>query len=101
MCQENHSLSDKLLGKQNVELGDSLRYAEKMHENKKKRETIQKVLPDAWNKLVSEPDSLLVDLIAETAEKICGFRPLSNEISNFLRKNSEFLQVLPTEKAES
>lgn len=102
--QDIDSISSRfleLLGKQNVESGDALRYAEKIHENKKKRETIQKVLPDAWNKIVGEPDSLLIDLIAETTERICGFRPLSGEISHFLSKNSTYLQVPTFDKLEA
>lgn len=45
---------------------------------------IRQTLPKAWNKLVSEPDELLVDLIAEATEKLCGYRPDNSDIENFI-----------------
>ena len=42
--------------------------------------------------MVGEPDPLLVEVLLETAEKMCGFRPTTDDISHFLSKNKD--QVL-------
>jgi hypothetical protein len=41
-------------------------------------------IPKAWHELVAEPDSLLMDLIAEKAESLCGYRPASEDVEAFL-----------------
>jgi hypothetical protein len=43
-------------------------------------------IPKAWNELSSEPDELLIELIAERTESISGFRPDVEEIERFLIK---------------
>ena len=84
---------EKLLEKANVASGKALENAEKIHENKRKKETIKKTLPNAWNKLIEEPDPLLIDLIAETTEKICGFRPSQRELTYFLSKINKNITI--------
>lgn len=78
-----------LLSRQSVYSGNAVKSAEKIHQDRKKSETIIATLPDAWNKLIGEPDSLLVELLVDTAEKICGFRPQAAEINNFIADNRD------------
>jgi len=58
---------------------------------------LEETLPEAWNKLISEPDSLLIDLLAETTEKISGFKPDVNEATRFLKHNESRFLLLPEE----
>lgn len=90
----------ELLEKENVASGKALENAEKIHANKRKKETIKKTLPNAWNKLIEEPDPLLIDLVAETTEKICGFRPSQRELTYFLSKISENITIPSYKKAD-
>lgn len=53
--------------------------------------------PEAWNKLISEPDSLLLDLLAETTEKLSGFKPDVNEATRFLKHYESRFLLLPEE----
>ena len=41
-------------------------------------------IPKAWNDLVSEPDELLIDLIAEKVVSLVGFRPTDEQVEAFL-----------------
>jgi hypothetical protein len=46
---------------------------------------IEETIPEAWNKIITEPDSLLIDLLSETTEKICGFKPEIDETTRFFK----------------
>jgi len=47
---------------------------------------IQDALPTAWAQLLREQDELLVELIADRAETICGFKPEPDVVAEFIRK---------------
>jgi hypothetical protein len=48
---------------------------------------IKDTLPKAWSKLISEPDELLVELLAEATEKLCGHKPDNSTVENFISVN--------------
>ena len=51
-------------------------------------EIIGKAVVEAWNRIVETPDGLLVDLIAETTEDICGFKPERHFVEQFLSRRA-------------
>ena len=76
-----------------------------MYKSKQKEYLIHDTLPLAWNKLISEPDELLIELIADTTEKQCGYKPdnstVEDFISNYIIKEStttEKIRKVETEK---
>ena len=46
---------------------------------------IHEALPKAWARLVAEKDELLLEVVAECVENLCGYRPTPNTVSRFLR----------------
>ena len=44
----------------------------------------EKTIPRAWQDLISQPDELLIDLIAEKVVSLIGFRPTDQQIEAFL-----------------
>ncbi|MDP3623096.1 MAG: hypothetical protein Q8R66_04095 [Methanobacteriaceae archaeon] len=74
----------RFLQKKNVISGKSVEYAEKIHKSKQTKYLINKKLPEAWNKLISEKDESLIDLLAETTEKICGYKPDHMTVDKYL-----------------
>ena len=44
----------------------------------------EKAIPRAWADLVSQPDELLIELIAEKVVSLIGFRPTDEQIESFL-----------------
>lgn len=44
----------------------------------------EKTIPRAWQDLISQPDELLIDLIAEKVVSLIGFRPTDEQIEAFL-----------------
>ncbi|NJD22094.1 MAG: hypothetical protein FIA82_05430 [Melioribacter sp.] len=92
--QEVNSCAEKFIEfllKEKVISGDAIKAAEKIHKSRVRQNTIDQTLPEAWNKLISEPDSLLIDLIIESTEKICGYRPDSPNVNTFLKDRQEQL----------
>lgn len=84
----------------NVANGKAVLKAEELHRGKQRDKIIQKNMPKAWNKMVSQPDELLIDLLSEATEKICGQKPDVDEVSVFLKSYEGQLKipgfVLPT-----
>ncbi len=88
--QDESDIADKFidfLGKENVKNEEAINKAEQIYKGQVKDIEIRRNLPKAWNKLISEPDDLLVDLINETLEKICGYRADDKQIERFLHTN--------------
>ena len=58
--------------------------AERLHASDVERKKAQKRIPQAWRDLVSEPDELLRDLLAEKVESASGTRPHPEDLERFL-----------------
>ena len=84
------------LAKENVWSGKSIQSAEAVYKSKQREYLVSDTLPKAWNRLVSEPDELLIELIAEATEKLCGYRPDSSIVESFISSNIVEARV-PTE----
>jgi len=54
------------------------------YQNISRRKNAAGKIPAAWQELVGEPDELLMDIVAEKTEVICGYRPAPEDIEAFL-----------------
>ena len=75
------------LAKENIISGKAITNAEAIYKSRQKNHLIKETLPKAWSKLISEPDELLVDLLAEATEKLCGYKPDHLAVENFISVN--------------
>ena len=75
----------KYLDKQRVRSGKAQDDAIRDYRDSANRRDAKRALPQAWSELVNEPEELLVDLLSERAEKLCGVRPEQKEVILFLR----------------
>lgn len=94
--QESDSVSGKffeLLSKNNVETGKALQTAKAIHIDKLKAGAIKDALPIAWNRIIEAPDSLLVELLSESTEKISGYKPESSLIEEFLKSYEHQISI--------
>jgi len=89
---------EKLLSKENVMTDKAITNAEQIYENRLKEHLIRQALPKAWEKLLLEPDELLVELLSETTERLCGYKPMDGMVKSFLR-NVFFEESNQTKKA--
>lgn len=78
------NILEKFLAREKVFNGVALENAKKLYGNRQKKDIITRNIPKAWRKLHIEGDELLIELLAETTEKVCGYRPENNQVSEFL-----------------
>ena len=84
----------ELLSKANTCSGKALESAKRIFKGKVRKDAIRDTWPKAWNKIVREPDSLLAELLAETTEKLCGFKPDEAEAAEFIREHQDRLVLM-------
>ena len=72
------------LSPERVGSGQAVGDAEDLVESQQRAEIIGKTIAEAWTQIVETPDELLVDLISETTERICGFKPEPELVKQFL-----------------
>ncbi|HHT9126173.1 MAG TPA: type I restriction endonuclease [Candidatus Brocadiia bacterium] len=75
------------LSKENINNEKAILNAESVYRGQQKRKILRETLHKAWNKIITEPDELLMDLINDTTEKLCGYKADSELIEQFLLTN--------------
>ncbi len=75
---------ESILGHSQIASGEAIETAQNFYDRKYKKKLIAAALPQAWEKIVREPHELFIELIADTAEKTCGFRPDNESVANFI-----------------
>jgi len=68
--------------------GKAIEAARTDYRNVSRDRQIKTTLPLAWKKLIEEQDGLLIELLADKVESLCGYRPDEDAVSNFLAKES-------------
>ena len=81
------------LSKDNVSTETAVKNAEAVHKGQQKINKLRETLPKAWNKIIEEADDLLIDLINDTTEKLCGFKADSQLVEEFLSTHKERLTI--------
>lgn len=97
--QDSEDISEKfidLLSKNNVLNRTAIKNALSIYKSKQKNKIINQTIPEAWNKIISEPDPLLVEIVIEAVEKICGYKPENEKVEEFIKTNRDRFIVLPS-----
>lgn len=64
--------------------GKALEEARRDYQGVSKDRQITLTLPTAWAKLMGEPDELLIELVADKVESLCGYKPDPDAVASFL-----------------
>ena len=67
-----------------VSSGEALEAARRDYRDVAKEREIQATLPEAWTKLVDDADDLLLELVADKVESLCGYKPEPDMVATFL-----------------
>jgi len=59
---------------------------------------IRAALPEAWRKLVEEEDDLLIELVADRVESLCGYKPEPDLVAGFLAE--QVVQRAPVSRGD-
>lgn len=87
------------LSRELVANGKAHENAERARISRGKSKTIRETLPKAWNKLLTDTDDLLVDLMADRTEVLCGFKPDTETVTKFLAHHAAAL-LIPSDTAK-
>lgn len=77
---------EQFLAKEALVSGAALEAAKKLLRHREIEQRIKGTLPKAWNQLITQPDGALVTLVIETVEKLCGSRPDTAAVAEFIKK---------------
>jgi hypothetical protein len=77
----------RYLGHDEIASGRAIEDARAEYNSLARNRDIQRTLPQAWKKLVEDGDDLLIELLAEKTESLCGFRPDPDTVTDFLRRS--------------
>lgn len=75
----------RYLSRTRIKSGEAVEDAMRDYRDKASRREASRILPDAWQVLINQPDDLLIDLLSEQTERMSGYRPASEEVVIFLK----------------
>ncbi len=75
------------LSRQNVGTGRAVGEAEALVQSQRRGEITNRAIVEAWKQIIETPDELLVEMISEATESICGFAPEPTFIRQFLSQH--------------
>ncbi len=67
--------------------GNAVEAARADYKNVARNRLIKNTLPQAWSKLIEEQDELLLELLADRVESLCGYKPDIDLVAEFLQNN--------------
>ena len=83
----------QFLSREDVASGKAVDAAEQLISSQQRNETLRDTMLQAWNEIIDTPNDLLVDLISEETERICGFKPDGDMVEQFLARHLSRFQV--------
>jgi hypothetical protein len=84
--QESEHVLRRYLEYSEVTSGVAIENARHDYQNVARTREVRRSIPEAWQSLLSEPDELLLELLSDKTEAICGFRPDLDVVVAFLRR---------------
>ena len=93
----------RLLSRDLVLSGEAEVYATELYGSRERERKIMETLPKAWEKIISERNEKLIELLAEEVESMCGFRPEETTAKDFLSRlaYSSFTEIEEVRTAPS
>ena len=75
--------------------GEAIKNAQDDYQTVRKRREVKSTLSTAWNELICEPDELLVELLCDRVESLCGFSPEIGDAIKFLHDATSVTGTTP------
>ncbi|MBK7490673.1 MAG: hypothetical protein KBF68_01060 [Nitrosomonas sp.] len=70
-----------------IVLGAAIEAAREDYRNVSRDRQMKQTLPKAWERILEEEDELLIELLADRVESLCGFKPHPDTVAQFLKEN--------------
>jgi predicted type IV restriction endonuclease len=84
--EESVSRLSRYLGYDAVRSGNALQNARADYQDVNRKRTVEKTIPKAWEQILKKPNETLVDVLVETVEDLCGYKPDPESCVNFLKR---------------
>jgi predicted type IV restriction endonuclease len=68
-----------------VRSGHALQDARADYQDVNRKRTVEETIPKAWDQILREPDEILVDLLSERVEDLCGYKADAERCLDFLK----------------
>lgn len=85
----------RYLGYQEICTGRAIAAASADYNNAARERQMIAAMPLAWSRLVTEEDDLLLEIVADKVESLCGFKPDLDAVAKFLREIASARVTLP------
>lgn len=69
-----------------VASGAAISAAREDYRNVSKERQMLSTLPKAWGQIITEEDEMLLEIVADRVESLCGFKPAPDMVAGFLKK---------------
>ncbi|MEW6543888.1 MAG: type I restriction endonuclease [Nitrospirota bacterium] len=67
--------------------GSAIQAARDDYRDVSREKQMKATLPSAWTKLVTDEDVLLLELVADQVQSLCGYKPDLDTVARFLKEN--------------
>lgn len=79
-----------------VASGVAIQAARDDYRNVSKERQMQAALPKAWSQLIADEDDLLLEIVADRVESLCGYKPGLDMVADFLKSSGMSRPVTPS-----
>lgn len=86
----------RYLAYENIVSGAALQAARDDYDNVSKDRQMLAALPKAWSQIINDEDEMLLEIVADRVESLCGFKPVPDVIARFLKNTVARGDVLTT-----
>ncbi|MES2406590.1 MAG: hypothetical protein V4528_04615 [Pseudomonadota bacterium] len=80
-----------------VASGTAIQAARDDYRNVSKERQMLAALPKAWSQLIADEDDMLLEIVADRAESLCGFKPDLDMVARFLKESMTGRVAPPTQ----
>ena len=84
-----------------VASGAAIQAARDDYRNVSKDRQMLAALPTAWSQIISDEDEMLVEIIADRVESLCGFKPDPDMVAGFLKASVVGRMVQPIQPRQT
>ncbi len=86
---------ERYLGYGEVRSGRAIEAARRDYRDAARKRMAQRTLPEAWTRLVEAEDELLIELLSDKVEDLCGVKPDPDAVAAFLRRQNPRTELPP------
>ena len=94
--EESIARLKRYLDYQAVTSGEAMDAARADYKSIARDREIKRTLPEAWQKLITEGNESLIELVADKVESLCGFRPDPDVVVEYFAKETSIPLRIPT-----